>query len=219
MKKRLKAVVLWAFVLMAPGLLPRTSAQAVEVQQLLLNVEKLAQLKQILADMKNGYTIISRGYNTIRQLSEGNFNLHEAFLDGLMQVSPAVSGYRRIADIIRDQLTLVKTYKKAFSRFKRSRWLSPEELSYISRVYDNLFGESLDNLDQLLMVVTSGALSMNDNERLEAIDRIYAEMQEQLQFLRHFNNHTTLLAMQRAKAGNDVVALQRIYRTKESAGW
>ena len=36
-----------------------------------------------LKDMKEGYEIVSKGYSTIRDISKGSFNLHEAFLDGL----------------------------------------------------------------------------------------------------------------------------------------
>jgi hypothetical protein len=34
------------------------SAQKAEIEQLLLNVEKLAQFKQILKDMKKGYDVV-----------------------------------------------------------------------------------------------------------------------------------------------------------------
>ena len=92
------------------GILPafRASAQADEIAQLVLNIEKLAQFKQILSDMKKGYEILSGGYNTIKNISEGNFSLHKAFLDGLMEVSPTVRNYRRVADITNYQIVLVK---------------------------------------------------------------------------------------------------------------
>src|SRR4051812_4125515 len=78
----------------------QSKAQEQEIQQLLLDVEKLAQLKNILTDLKKGYEILSGGYQTIKNISEGNFNLHQTFLDGLLQVSPVVRNYKRVADII-----------------------------------------------------------------------------------------------------------------------
>ena len=80
------------------------SAQSHEAQQLLLNWEKLTQFKKILQDMYDGYKIIHKGYTTIRDISSGNFNLHKGFLDALMEVSPVVKKYKRIADIISYQL-------------------------------------------------------------------------------------------------------------------
>src|SRR6476469_8862573 len=86
-------------------------AQTAEIQQLLLDMQKLSALKGILNDMYKGYEIVSNGYDAIKNISEGNFNLHEAFLDGLLVVSPTVQNYKRIADIINDQLMILKEYK------------------------------------------------------------------------------------------------------------
>lgn len=195
------------------GILPafRASAQADEIAQLILNIEKLAQFKQILSDMKKGYEILSGGYNTIKNISEGNFSLHKAFLDGLMEVSPAVRNYRRVADITNYQIILVKEYRKAYERFRQDNNFNADDLAYLGRVYDNLFKESLRNLDELLTVITAGKARMSDDERLQAIDRIYADMQDKLTFLRHFNNNTTILAVQRAKERNDAQAIRKIY--------
>lgn len=207
--KKLIIIMSLSFMGMLPAF--RASAQADEIAQLLLNVEKLAQFKQILSDMKKGYQILEGGYNTIKDISEGNFNLHKAFLDGLMQVSPTVRNYRRAADIINYQIVLVKEYRNAYDRFKRDNNFNTDELSYLGRVYDNLFKESLRNLDELLTVITAGKTRMSDDERLRAIDRIYADMQDKLMFLRHFNNNTTILAVQRAKERNDAQTIQKIY--------
>lgn len=207
--KKLFAIISLSFLGMLPAF--RASAQADEIAQLLLNVEKLAQFKQILSDMKKGYQILEGGYNTIKNISEGNFSLHKAFLDGLMEVSPTVRNYRRVADIINYQVVLVKEYRKAYDRFKQDNNFNADELAYLGRVYGNLFKESLRNLDELLTVITAGKARMSDDERLQAIDRIYTDMQDKLMFLRHFNNNTTILAVQRAKERNDVQTIRKIY--------
>ena len=191
----------------------RLTAQSQEMQQLLLNIEKLAQFKQILTDMKKGYQILSGGYNTIKELSQGNFSLHETFLDALMQVSPTVRNYRRVGEIVKYQSLLVKEYKSAFEGFRNSGNFSPAEIAYFSNVYSNLLNQSLRNLDELVTVITANTLRMTDEERLTAIDKVYADMQDKLLFLRSFNNNTTVLAIQRAKELNDVRVMRSIYKT------
>ncbi|MFH6936378.1 TerB family tellurite resistance protein [Flavobacterium sp. FlaQc-30] len=194
-------------------LLPsKVTAQKQEIQQLILNIEKLAQFKQILKDMKKGYEILSGGYNTVKDLSEGNFSLHETFLDALMQVSPTVKNYKRIGDIVNYQVVLVKEYKSAFNRFRDSKNFNPEEIAYLERVYDNLFKQSLRNLDELTSVITANKMRMSDDERLASIDKIYTDMQDKLLFLRNFNNNTAVLALQRAKEHNDTRAMRNIYK-------
>lgn len=189
-------------------------AQSQEAQQLLLNVEKLAQLKQILTDLKKGYQVVSKGYTTIKDLSQGNFDLHKTFLDALMEVSPAVRKYRKVADIIDYQLILVKEYKTAYGSFQQSGQFGKEEIKYLYRVYEDLIDQSLKNIEALTMVVTSGKTRMSDSERISAIDDIYADMQDKLNFLRHFNNNTLILAKQRQKASGEVGTMRSIYGIK-----
>ncbi|GGC33466.1 hypothetical protein GCM10011386_26960 [Parapedobacter defluvii] len=188
-------------------------AQTDEVVQLLLNVEKLSQLKGILSDMKRGYQIISGGYNAIRNISQGNFRLHEVFLDGLMLVNPEIRKYHRVADIIRYQKDIVTEYRAAFDRFRASGNFTEDEIGYLSRVYRQLFDQSVDNLDELLMVITSSQLRMGDDERLRAIDRICDDVQDKLQFLRHFNREGSLLNLWREREKRETQTLQEIHGT------
>lgn len=174
-------------------------AQSTEVKQLLLNVEKLAQFKKILSNMKKGYEIVSTGYNTIKDISKGNFNLHDAFLNALLQVSPSVRKYKRVADIISCQTQIVKEYKSAFGRFKSTNLFNTSEITYVEKVYRNLFNKSLQNLDELGIVITAGGLRMSDDERIAAIDRIYKDISDKLVFLRSFNNESSVLGVQRGR--------------------
>lgn len=195
-------------VLCAP---PWLNAQDQELKQLALNVEKLAQLKQLLSDMKKGYQVVSTGYTTIKDVSRGNFGMHQTYLDGLMQISPSVKKYKRVRDIINYQMLLVQEYKQAYSRFKQDDNLNPEELAYLGRVYGNLLSKSLNHLDELNSVLTASRMRMSDDERLRAIDNIFMDMQDKLVFLRHFNTSTMKLAVQRARERNDVMTIQQIY--------
>ncbi len=187
-------------------------AQTQEAKQLLLDVEKLAQLKSILADMKKGYEILSGGYNTIKAISEGDFRLHDVFLTSLLQVNPTVKNYHRIADIIQAQIAMVGEYKTALNQFTLSRQFSGEEITYISKVYSNLFKRCVQDLDDLSNVITANKLRMTDNERLSSIDGIWKEMSDQLTFLRKFNNRTRILALQRAKERNDILMMKQMYK-------
>ncbi|MFV8369647.1 TerB family tellurite resistance protein [Flavobacterium sp. LB2R40] len=201
-------------LIMLVGLLfpSRVAAQSQEMQQLILNIEKLAQFKQILTDMKKGYQILNGGYNVVKDLSKGNFSLHETFLDALMQVSPTVRKYKRVGDIIHYQVLLVKEYKAAFNRFRNSGNFNLEEITYLEKIYSKLFKESIRNLDELTSVISANTLRMSDDERLAAIDKVYADMQDKLSFLRNFNNNTSVLGIQRTKERNDINAMRSIYK-------
>jgi len=189
----------------------RASAQAEESAQLLLNWEKLNQLKSILENMYQGYVILDRGYNTIKGIAQGNFSLHEAFFNGLAAVNPSVRNYKRIPYIIDYQKLLVREYRRAYTRFQQDPNLTLADLEYLGNVYSFLFQASLRNLDDLATIITATKLSMTDYERMQVIDRIYYDMQGKVIFLNSFNNSTYLVAVQRARSRNDVTTMRKLY--------
>ncbi len=189
-------------------------AQSAEIQQLILNIEKLSQFKKILSDMKKGYDILSGGYKAVKDMSEGNFSLHKTFLDALMQVSPVVKNYKRVGNIIDYQFTLMKESRKGIDNIMKNERFSTQEIQYFEKVYSNLSRESLRNIDELTSIVTADKLRMSDDERLEAIDKIYEDMQQKVLFLREFNCSAAVLALQRLKESNDAAVVRNSYQFK-----
>jgi hypothetical protein len=188
--------------------------QTQEATQLLLNYEKLKQLEEILDNMYKGYKILSQGYNRVKNIAEGNYNLHQLFLDGLYVVNPAVRNYKRIPLIVNYQLVLMKEYRRAYDRFKSDPNLTASEIRYLESVYTYLVKQSLRNIEELTMITTASKLRMSDDERMRAIDRIYFDMESKLSFLRYFNNSTQLLALQRSKEKGDLTTTQKLYEVE-----
>lgn len=187
------------------------SGQSQEAQELVLNYAKLKQLEEILDNMYKGYTILTKGYNTVKNIAEGNYNVHDLFLSRLLGVNPVIRDYKRVAGIITYQKFLVSQYKNAWNRFKDDKHLTLDEIRYIESVYGGLISQSLRNLDDLLTVITAATLRMTDDERLSAIDRIYFDMLSKVTFIKQFNNTTSLLIVQRARAHQDVQTMNKLH--------
>jgi DNA repair ATPase RecN len=207
--KRLSLTLFFFSLFLVPTM--KASAQVQELEQLALDIEKLAQMKSILQEMYKGYQILTQGYNAVKNLAQGNFDLHSAFLNSLLAVNPSVKNYVRVADIISSQATLVKEYKAALSNFTGSHIFSVSELNYFSNVYGNLADKSLDNLNELLMVLTDNQLRMSDAERITTIDHLYTDMKDKLAFLRQFNSRAGVLAAQRQHQLEDVNKLKNLF--------
>lgn len=201
----------WVVILCVCVVSISAKAQSSEAQQLLLNWEKLIQFKKILQNMYDGYKILDKGYTAVKDISQGNFNLHKGFLDALLEVSPVVRKYKRIGDIINYQIRIVKDYKSAFAQFKEDKQFTAQEVEYLGKVYSNLLGQSLKSLEELFMVITAGELRMSDDERLQAIDRIYEAIVEQYSFLKEFNSNTAILSLQRKSEETEVKMSRIIY--------
>lgn len=200
-------------IILCINALTKSFAQSQEAQQLLLNVEKLSQLRNILTDMKKGYMVISSGYNTIKDISKGNFSIHEVFLDGLLKVSPEVKKYRKVVEIISLQKGIVSDAKTAFSKFNSTDFFSVREIDLLAKVYAGVLQRSLEGLDELSMILTSSTLRMSDDERLQAIDRIFEETSDKADFLRDFNNKNLLLLNQRKLAVKEITTERNLFKT------
>jgi len=203
--KRIK--ILLVLLLFTAG----AKAQSSDMVQLILDIEKLTQLKGILSDMKTGYTIIDGGYNEVKSIENGTFNIHNAFLNGLLMVSPAVAKYGHVADIVLEQGYIVTEYVRYYKQFREGGRFNANELAYLANVYTTLLQQSLQNISQLADILAGGKLRMSDDERLRAIDGIYYDTDDKLTFLRHFDQETAVLDMQRQHALNDLSTLQKLY--------
>lgn len=206
----MKQIVLWlALVFGTVAGRPQSTGDLIE--QLVLDFQKLQDMKGILQDMYTGYKILDEGYTRIKDIAQGQFNLHKTFLDGLLSVSPVVRDYYRTGEIIAAEYALVREYKASSNRVHSSGLFTGGELGYIDGVYAAVFKRSLQSIDELTLVVTDDELRMSDAQRLGAIDRIYEEISGQLRTVRLLNNELSLQTMQRQKAINDIQTLKRLY--------
>ena len=190
----------------------KCKSQSQEIQQLLLNIEKLEQLKSILSQMKQGYSIISAGYERIKGLAKGNFDLHKAFLDKLLQVSPTVRNYYKVTRIISTQRSVLSECTRLRQLSQNNQAFAPTEQRYLSGVQGNLLQATLKQLEALAMLLTNNQLRMSDGERLAGIDRIYGSVKDQLAFIQNFNAHSKLLGAGRQMEQTDVNSSRRLHQ-------
>lgn len=210
----IRVITAWVILFCCLGQVPSARGQSAAVQQLLLNVTKLAQFRQLLKDLQTSYSILNKGYSAIKDIAAGNFNLHEAFVDGLLLVNPSLAKYRRVADIIREEKSIVRQYKTAFRYFKTSGQFRVEELDYLGKVYSNLVDKTIVNLDALATVLTAGKLRMTDDERLMEINRLYEDTHRMLGFLTGFNDKVAQLVQQRRSQVKDLDNIKQLLQNK-----
>lgn len=209
-----KIFIFILFVSLMSNIPAPVKAQEHEIAQLVLNLEKLNQLRKILTQLYDGYKIVSEGYNKVKDITSGNYKIHEVFLDGLYKVSPTVKRYYRITDIITAQAAIVKEYKAALKNFRSMNVFSEGQLDYISDVYQRLLDDSVKSIDELLMIITAGQLRMNDDERIKGIDRVYADIQKKLLFLRSFNNRQGMIAVEKLREKKENETIKSLHDLK-----
>ncbi len=179
--------------------------------QLELDKEKLASMKNTLQEMYQGYENLKQGYTHIRDIAKDNFNLHAAFLDAMLVISPAVSGDPRIPVILNNEFSIVAGYRSANTRWGASGVFTAQELDYIVQTYSTLLQRCLQSIEELTMILTTDELRMTDADRMQAIGRIGADSQAQLSMMQQLDNTLSIQTVQRLREAGDINTLKALY--------
>lgn len=169
--------------------------------------EQLIALKMYAGYLKKGYEIVGQGVNTVKNLKSGEFNMHQTFISSLKVVNPAIRNSSKVAEIIALQLSL----NKSFSNIKGIGYLSASHQQYISLVKDEIQDECRKDLEELLIVITSGKAEMKDDERMKRLDKVYSSMLDKSEFTQSFCNEVSLLISQKKYEQESINLIQKFY--------
>jgi hypothetical protein len=180
-------------------------------EQLAFDAQKLGSLKSTLQEMVQGYNQLKTGYTHIRDIARDNFNLHQAFLDALWVLSPAVRSDPRLTNIVNTANRIVAEWRNGTARISSTPLFTAQEVSYITGTLSALMTRCNQELEELALVTTDNELRMSDDQRLQALDRIDGQLKVELGFLQQFNNSLALEAARRQKEAGDIHTLKRLY--------
>jgi hypothetical protein len=148
------------------------AAQAQELQQLRLDIEKLAQFKAMLAEMKSGYQSLVSGYNHIINVAKENYDLHDNYLNSLLQVSETVKRDPSILRIHSNQTRMITAYRAMMAKYQSSGLFSINEIVEIGNDFQPILESCSADLDMVTEVIRPGKLRMTDAERLAVLDKV-----------------------------------------------
>lgn len=193
----------------------QVKGQSVEMKQLLLNIEKLAQMKAHYQTMVQGYRTLENGYRQVNDLVKGNFLLHQEYLDGLWAVRPSVRQYGRIQTIVQRHRQMVDEYRIVLQQLQSARMLKTQELQGLQSSMAAVVNRSNGLLDDMMLVLTPGKLRMNDEERIGLINRVDEEGSELLQQFRSIVNGYSSLVDRRMLRQREVKSIRSLYGIKQ----
>ena len=149
--------------------------------------------------------------NEIKDWVEKQRKLYDDYLQELWKVKAALAYYNRVKDIIERQVQMINEYKGAWALFKEDKNFTAEELDYIYNIYSGMMYESLKSIDQLFLVVNAFATQMSDAKRLEIINTVSDNLEQQYVDLKDFNNQNKMLSIQRASELGEIEYVKRLY--------
>jgi len=138
-------------------------------------------------------------------------DLFSKYYNELYEVKTLISNYEQVKNITQRQSALVREYQSAWSLTQQDDHFTIAELQHIQSVYTGILGESVKNLDQLMVVINSFKTQMTDGQRMELIDRIAKKIDANYFDLKAFNNENILLSFARSHSAQDMQSLKNLY--------
>ncbi|MGH8335377.1 MAG: hypothetical protein ACRETL_00805, partial [Gammaproteobacteria bacterium] len=109
----------------------RVDGQSQELQQLQLDMEKLAQLKLLLSNLQSTTRALTKSYQDILAIGQSNFDLHQQYINGLLQVSPALQAGPVIGRTQALQAQVVSDGRELISALQGAKTFSGAELDQV----------------------------------------------------------------------------------------
>jgi hypothetical protein len=166
--------------------------------------QQIAAFKVYADYLKKGYGIMEKGWSAVNDIKHDDYDLHHNYFNSLMLVNNTIGNYKTVDSITSIQMQILKVNDVLTKFTQTSAYLQSNEKEYIRKVMSNLLQKCSFDLEELKTVTTDSTIQMKDDERLNRIDDIYADMQNKYTFAKYFNSSVQTLALSRAKNVNDV---------------
>ena len=127
-------------------------------------LEQIAALQVYLEYARKGYELVGSGLRTVRDITGGEFSLHNLFISSLKKVSPFVRNNAKVAEIVACQIGVMRAFD-----IRDKDLLPVSSQLYILQVKDHLLDNCLKDLEELLLVVTAGKIEMSDAPKISPI--------------------------------------------------
>lgn len=167
-------------------------------------IKQIAAFKVYIEYAQKGYSIAKKGLNAISDFKRGELDLHADYFNSLNLINPQIKHYSRVIQIIALQVKILKICNRTIRHINQNDLFHGNELAYIKRVLDRLIIDCDTTVNELINVLTQGKLEMKDDERLDRIDKLYQNMQENYSFCEDFSNQTRIMGFSRSAESKDV---------------
>ncbi|MCH7414345.1 conjugal transfer protein TraI [Belliella sp. R4-6] len=188
------------------GVVRAIKAVDLQIQRLQLETVWLQNAQKTLENVLSQLKL-----DEISDWAQRQGDLFGDYYNELWRVKNTITQYQRIRDIAQNQALLVREYQAVWSLLRNSGNFSVAEINYMERVYSKILETSINNMQQIHVVVNAFRTQMSDAERLELVHRVDRDVRSNLADLRRFNRQNVGLDVQRGGNLLDLELLQQIH--------
>jgi hypothetical protein len=177
-------------------------------QGIVNTARQIVQTSSTATNMINNFKEVQKVYNQGKE-----------YYDKLKAVNNLVKDARKVQQTVLLVGDASEIYVKNFGKMINDPNFSPQELTAIANGYSILLNESVELLKELKQIVNASTLSLNDNERMEIIDRVHKEVKEYHNLIRYFTNKNISVSYLRAKKTNNSSRVLELYGDANQKYW
>ncbi|MBE9663004.1 conjugal transfer protein TraI [Mucilaginibacter myungsuensis] len=203
---------------------PKANAQFVVAEVIKLTVKKVIKAIDLKVQrmqnktiwLQNAQKVLENELSKVKLTeisgwTEEQKQLYSGYYTELWKIKSTIAYYQRIKDVTLKQAALVGQYKRAWGLFQKDNHFRPEEINYMQKVYSGILDASVQNLDQILMVINSFKTQMSDANRLELINHASDQLDINYNDLQQFNNQNIRICLQRSRDLADTKSIKELY--------
>ncbi|UCS94346.1 hypothetical protein KZP23_04770 [Echinicola marina] len=148
-------------------------------------IQQVIALQSYMEVAKEGYQIVKTGWQTVEDITDGEFSLHRDFFARLDGISPVVSRYHGLSQVLEYQQYILYEVERGRTLF-RGISLKPGQRQALETYYREVLRQSLKILTQTENTVKPFFYRMEDAERLRIINQMHKDIRRlYLQVKRH----------------------------------
>ncbi len=180
-------------------------------KELKIQAEMLAKLKLQTMIVKEKNKIDQEGLDNIGGFKNDTYSLYNSYFKSLRAVNSNVKENDK-AQYIRDVISEIRRFfPMTISRASGSGLYERSEIAYFQKVYDKVLKDCNEIIRNLNAVTSNGEYEMTDDQRMERINDLHAQMVRTYMFSRKFCTDIENVKRAREQSRQDAERIQQLY--------
>ena len=147
------------------------------------------------------------------------YNDTKKYYDALKKVNNLIGDAYKVKECILMVGDISEIYVTSYKKMLSDKNFRPSELAAMASGYAKLLEQSGESLKELKSIVKSNVFSMNDHERMLAIDRIYTTLRENRSLVSYYTRKNISVSYVRAREKNNLASVKALYGNTASRYW
>ena len=171
-------------------------------------VKEIATASKTVKNTLDGFKEVEKLYNDTKK-----------YYDALKKVNNLIGDAYKVKECILMVGDISEIYVTSYKKMLSDKNFRPSERAAMASGYTKLLEQSGESLKELKSVAKSGVFSMNDHERMQAIDRIYTTLREYRSLVSYYTRKNISVSYVRAREKNDLASVRALYGNTASRYW